>query len=64
MDFSVSYLNSVIKEDKGILMLLTHDLTELFTEVSHKLKQFVDKEGQLIVRILKSLYGLVQSDSF
>ena len=42
------------------MMWLTRELTSMLVEAFPELKEFMDDQGRLIVRILKDLYGLVQ----
>ena len=43
------------------MMWLTPEITRMLVEEFAELGEFVDHQGRLIVRIVKALYGLVQS---
>jgi Reverse transcriptase (RNA-dependent DNA polymerase). len=62
VDIGGAYLNAYIDDGDEILMELSKELTKILLELFPELREFVDDgSGKLIVRILKALYGLVQS---
>ena len=61
VDFTAAYLNATIDEGDEIMMWLTPELTAMLVVEFPELGGFVDNHGRLVVRILKALYGLVQS---
>ena len=61
IDFLAAYLNAEIEEGDHIYMWLTRELTEILVIYFPELRPFVGKGGRLVVRILKALYGLLQS---
>ena len=61
VDFTVAYLNASISEGENIMMWLTPEITRMLVQEFSELGEFVDHQGRLIVRIVKALYGLVQS---
>jgi hypothetical protein len=61
-DIGGAYLNAFVDKGDEILMELSKELTTILLEVFPELREFVDDDsGRLVVRILKALYGLVQS---
>jgi hypothetical protein len=62
VDITGAYLNAFVDKGDRIFMELSKDLTNILVEVFPWLKPYVDPvTGKLLVRILKALYGLVQS---
>ena len=61
VDFSAAYLNAEIEDGDHIYMWLTRELTDILVIYFGELKPFVNQDGRLIVKILRALYGLVQS---
>ena len=61
IDFTAAYLNASILEGENIMMWLTPEITRMLVQEFSELGEFVDHQGRLIVRIVKALYGLVQS---
>ena len=61
IDFTAAYLNASIEEGENIMMWLTSEITSMLVQEFPELGEFVDHQGRLIVRIVKALYGLVQS---
>ena len=61
VDFLAAYLNAKIEDGDHIFMWLTRELTDILIIYFPELKGFIGKDGRLIVKILKALYGLVQS---
>ena len=61
VDVSAAYLNAEIEDSENIMMWLTRELTVVLVEAMPELKRYVDGKGRLVVKILKALYGLVQS---
>ena len=60
-DFTAVYLNAMIDESEKIMMWLTSEIATILVEEFPEIGKFVDNQGRLIVRIIKALYGLVQS---
>jgi len=61
VDIGGAYLNAYIEDGDHIFMELSQELTSVLIELFPSLSKYVDKSGRLLVRILKALYGLVQS---
>ena len=61
VDFTAAYLNASINEGENIMMWIISEITGMLMEEFPELGKFVDDQGRSIVRIIKTLYGLVQS---
>jgi hypothetical protein len=61
VDIGGAYLNAFIEDGDQIYMELSRELTLILVELFPELSRYVDKSGRLLVKILKALYGLVQS---
>ena len=61
VDCTAAYLNAPIEDGENIMMWLTSEITSMLVKEFPELGEFVDNQGRLIVRIVKALYGLVQS---
>jgi hypothetical protein len=61
VDIGGAYLNAFVEDGDEIYMELSRELTKILLEIFPMLRKYVDKSGRLLVRILKALYGLVQS---
>ena len=60
IDIGGAYLNTDINRD-DIFMILDKDVTVITVNHMPELKPFVRRNGTMIVRLRKALYGLIQS---
>ena len=64
IDFPGAYLNSKLpKEHPSVYMRLDKEITRIACEIDPKYKEFIRQDGTVIVKLLKALYGCVQSSS-
>ena len=61
IDIRSAYLQANLPEDLIIHMVLRKEIADIVVRVDPSAKEFVDEKGQLYVRLVKALYGLVQS---
>jgi hypothetical protein len=61
LDISGAYLNALIDDVEEVYMEISRQITEILIESLPELKEFVTEDGKLIVKVVKALYGLVQS---
>jgi histone deacetylase 1/2 len=61
VDISGAYLNAMIDDKEEVYMELSKQITEVLVEGFPELKPYVTDDGKLLVKIMKALYGLVQS---
>lgn len=61
IDFSGAYLNAMIDDIDEVFMEISKQITEILIESMPELKEYVTEDGKLIVKVVKALYGLVQS---
>jgi hypothetical protein len=61
VDIAGAYLNALIGDDDDIYMELSKDVTTILVEEMPTLKRFVEPSGKLLTKILKAMYGLIQS---
>jgi Reverse transcriptase (RNA-dependent DNA polymerase). len=61
VDIAGAYLNASIGRGDDIHMELGRDVTTILVESMPKLKRFVEPNGKLLTKILKAMYGLIQS---
>ena len=61
IDISTAYLNVEINDSNKIIMWINRELTSILVEHFPVLKPYVDEQGCLTVKILKAMYGLIQS---
>jgi len=59
VDVPAAFLNAKLKEQ--IYMLLDSDIADILVRNNPKLKQFLNKKGQLVVLLLMCIYGLKQA---
>ena len=59
LDVESAYLNAEFED--GIYMKLDPHVAEIMVEMDPSVKEFVDSDGCLYVRIMKALYGLQES---
>jgi hypothetical protein len=59
VDITGAYLNAPLNED--VFMRLDPYLTDILVEISDEYIPFIRESGDLIVRLKKALYGLIQS---
>jgi hypothetical protein len=60
LDIGGAYLNASMKEHE-VLMRLDPKLAMILTKIRPDYKQFLDKDGTLVVQLDKALYGCVES---
>jgi hypothetical protein len=61
VDIAGAYLNARIGKGDDIYMELNKDVTTVLVEDMPELKRFVEPSGKLLAKILKAMYGLIQS---
>jgi hypothetical protein len=61
VDIAGAYLNALIGDGDDIYMEINKDVTTVLVESMPALKKFVEPSGKLLAKILKEMYGLVQS---
>lgn len=61
VDVGGAYLNALIESGDEIFMEINRDITAVLVEALPNVKKFVTERGTLIVKVVKALYGLVQS---
>jgi Reverse transcriptase (RNA-dependent DNA polymerase). len=61
VDIAGAYLNASIGRGDDIHMELGREVTTILVESMPKLKRFVQPNGKLLTKILKAMYGLIQS---
>ena len=61
VDIAGAYLNALIGDDDDIYMELNKDVTTILVEEMPTLRRFVEPSGKLLTKILKAMYGLIQS---
>ena len=65
IDIGGAYLNAFMVDGDVIIMILSKHLTKILVKLKPHLKEYVDPlTGNMLVHILKALYGLVQSAAF
>jgi histone deacetylase 1/2 len=60
-DVGGAYLNALLGRNDEIYMEIRKEITDILVEALPELKEYVTEDGKLIVRIVKALYGLLQS---
>jgi hypothetical protein len=60
MDIGSAYLNADMTGEQVYMKLDTH-LSSMLVSMDHKYEQFLDRNGTIIVRLKKALYGCIQS---
>jgi hypothetical protein len=61
VDIAGAYLNAFIGDGDDIYMELGKEVTMILVEAFPVLKKYVEPSGKLLTKILKALYGLIQS---
>jgi hypothetical protein len=61
VDIAGAYLNALIGDGDDIYMELSKDVTTILVEEMPTLRRFVEPSGKLLAKILKAMYGLIQS---
>ena len=63
VDVGGAYLNAFVEHDDEIFMRLSAQITGVLVKYFPELKEYLEEEGddRLIVKILRAMYGLVQS---
>ena len=61
VDIAGAYLNALIGDGDDIYMELNKDVTMVLVEAMPALKRFVEPSGKLLAKIMKAMYGLIQS---
>jgi histone deacetylase 1/2 len=61
LDIGGAYLNASLDAGDEIYMEISKEITAILIEALPELEEYRTEDGKLIVRILKALYGLVQS---
>ena len=59
LDVKGAYLNAAMKVE--VLMWINPRLTSLIVKLHPEWKRFVSKEGKMLVRLLKALYGCIEA---
>jgi hypothetical protein len=59
MDIGGAYLNGIMKEE--VFMSLNKTVSDLLIQCQPKYKQFLRSDGTCVVRLIKALYGCVES---
>ena len=60
VDIAGAYLNALIR-NKTILMFIEPELAKILVSLDKKYRSFLRKDGSLIVKLKKALYGCVES---
>jgi histone deacetylase 1/2 len=61
LDIGGAYLNALLDVGDEIFMEISKEIADILVEALPELEEYRTDDGKLIVRILKALYGLVQS---
>jgi hypothetical protein len=61
VDIAGAYLNAFIGDGDEIYMELSKEVTTILVKAFPVLRMFVEPSGKLLTKILKALYGLIQS---
>ena len=61
IDFKNAYLNADMNDD--VLMVLPNEIAERYCKIDHSHTPFLRKDGTLLVKLDKTLYGCRQSSA-
>ena len=62
IDFPGAYLNSYLPADHPtVFMRLDKELVKVACDIDSKYKQYIREDGTVVVKLLKALYGCIQS---
>jgi hypothetical protein len=60
-DIEGAYLHAHLNTDEEIYLILDKETTAILVKMFPELQKYVSSDGTLIIKLLKALYGLVQS---
>jgi hypothetical protein len=60
-DIKGAYLNADLPTERVIYMRLSKDVSKILIELKPEYKEYLTSTGQIVVRLFKAIYGLVES---